>query len=177
MLNILLAIALGGVGLALLFYICALLFAAVRAPLGGFFERQRFARHVARAERGDALLREGRGDEALPLLLDSFYLGIVRSRGLSSTVNNHHTGLLSRLIAMTSEAQGGTVRLLSLAKADRLLAERVVLQKRYFSTRQGPSHRTVLEQLETNRRELRATLTQLIDEVRGARAQGRQQYH
>jgi hypothetical protein len=176
MLNLLLGIVLGGAALALLAYISALLLGAARAPLGGFLERRLFARHVARAERGDALLRQGRGDEALPLLLDSFYLATVRTRGLSGTVNNHHTGLLSRLIALTSEAQGGTVRLLSLAKADRLLAERAALQKRFFSTRPGSPQRAVAEQLDGNRRELRATLAQLVEEVRAARRQGRQ-YH
>jgi hypothetical protein len=177
MLNLLLGIVLGGVALALLAYVFWLLFAAARVPLSSFLERQRFARHVARSERSDLLLRQNRGDEALPLLLDSFYLTTVHSRGLSGAVTNHHTGLLSRLIALTSDAQGGTVRLLSLAKTDRLLAERAALRKRYFSTRQGPSRTAVIEQLDANRRELRATLAQLVEEVRAARRQDRQQYH
>jgi hypothetical protein len=117
-------------------------------------------------------LQQNKVDEALSFLLDSFYLAIVRDRALSGAVANHHTGLLSRLIALTSDAEGGSVRLLSLAKADRLLAERAALQKRYFAVAQGGSaerRRDVRRKLEENGRDLKTALAQLVEEVRAAR--------
>jgi hypothetical protein len=172
MMNLLLALVLGGVAVALLAYIVALVFGAMSSPLGAYFERQKFARRVARARACDQLLQQNKVDEALSLLLDSFYLATVRNRGLSSAVANHHTGLLSRLIALTSDAEGGTVRLLSLAKADRLLAERAALQKRFFAVAQSGSserRRDARRKLEENRRDLQTALAQLIEEVRAAR--------
>lgn len=179
MLNLALALVLGVVALGLLAYIIALCAGALGGPLGGYLERQRFAQRVARAERIDRLLQQGQVDAALPLVVGSFYLSTLRSPGLASAVANHHTGLLSRLIALTSEAQGGSVRLLSLAKTDRLLAERAALQKRHAAGAQGGSpqrRRTVRQQLETNRKALQAALTQLVDEVRAAREQS-PRYH
>jgi hypothetical protein len=86
--------------------------------------------------------------------------------------------LLSRLIAITSDLQGGTVRLLSLAKADRLLTERSELQRRYFAAKQSPRSERLRElqgQLQTNSRDLEAALEQLIAEVRAVRQP--QRYH
>lgn len=179
MLNLLLALLLGAVSLALLAYLVAIIAGALGAPLGGYLERQRFTQSVARAERADELLQQGRLDEGLALLRRSFHLTTVRRQALAGAVANHHTGLLSRLIALTSEAQGGTVRLLSLAKADRLLGERAALQKRYLALAQSGSpqkRRDVRRQLETNRRELEATLGKLIEEVRAARVE-QTRYH
>jgi hypothetical protein len=178
MLNLLLGILLGGTAVGVLALIGALLFAAASGPLGGFLERRRFATHAARAAACDEMLRRGRIDEALPILLSSFYLATLRDRSLSSAVTNHHTALLSRLIAITSDGQGGTVRLLSLAKTDRLLAERAALQKRYFALAQGATHEKRQEtrrKLAANRRELQAALAQLIEEVRSTRQPER--YH
>jgi hypothetical protein len=172
MLNLLLALALGGAALAVLGYLIALLAGALGAPVGGYLERWRFAQHVARAQRADGLLQQGRAEEALPLLLRSFHLTTFRRQAMASAVANHHTGLLSRLIALTSESQGGTVRLLSLAKTDKLLAERAALQKRFITLAQDGSaqkRRDVRQQLEANRRELQSALAKLIEEVRAAR--------
>jgi hypothetical protein len=172
MLNALIAIALVLISVGVLLYLLGLLFNAVSLPLGGLWERQRFARCAARARRCDQLLQAGRIDPALRQLRAAFYLHTVTSRPLSSTVANHHTALLSRLIAVTSDLQGGSVRLLSLAKTDRLLSERSELQRRYFTAKQGGRRQRlheVLGQLQTNRRELDAALQQLIGEVRAAR--------
>jgi len=179
MLNLLLALILGAVALALLAYLVALLAGALGTPLSGYLERQRFVQHVARAERADSLLQQGRVDEGLSLLRRSFYLTTLHRQTLAGAVANHHTGVLSRLIALTSEAQGGTVRLLSLAKTDRLLAERSGLQKRYITLAQGGSQqkrRDVRQQLDANRRELESALVKLVDEVRSAR-QEKIRYH
>jgi len=172
MLNALLATILVFVSVGLLLYLVGLLFNAASLPLGGVLERQRFARYVARARRCDALMQQDHTDAALRQLRAAFYLYPVSNRGLASSVANHHTALLSRLIAITSDVQGGTVRLLSLAKTDRLLTERSDLQRRYFAVRQGAPRerrREIQQLLWTNSRELEAALQQLIAEVQAAR--------
>ena len=178
MLNALLATVLVFVSVGLMLYLIGILFNAVSLPLGGLLERQRFARYVARARRCDGLMQQGRTDQALQALRAAFYLRAVSNRALASAVANHHTGLLSRLIAITSDLQGGTVRLLSLAKTDRLLTDRSELQRRYFAARQGAARqrvRELQEQLHTNSRELEAALQQLIAEVHAAQQPAR--YH
>ncbi len=172
MLEALFATVVVAASVVLLLYVGALLFNAASVPLGNLLERQRFARHVARARRSDELLQQGAVEEALADIRAAFYLHAVYNRNLASAVANHHTGLLSRLIAITSDLQGGGVRLLSLAKADRLLSERSELQRRYFAARQGARRerlREILHRLGENSRELDAALQQLVNEVRGAR--------
>jgi hypothetical protein len=172
MLNALLATILVFISVALLLYLTGLLFNAASLPLGRLFERQRFARRVARARRCDALLQQGRVEPALRQLRRAFYLHLVSNRSLASAVANHHTALLSRLLAITSGVQGGTVRLLSLAKTDRLLTERSELQRRYVAARQGPRRERLREleaQLHANGRELGTAVRQLVTEVRAAR--------
>jgi hypothetical protein len=178
MVNALLATILVFVSIGLLLYLLSLLFNAASLPLGGFFERQRFARYVARARRCDVLMQHGDTDQALRQLRAAFYLYAVSNRALASAVANHHTGLLSRLISITSDVQGGTVRLLSLAKTDHLLTERSELQRRYFAAKQSPRSQRLRElqhQLAENGRELEAALMQLIAEVHAARQPPR--YH
>lgn len=157
---------------AILFYLGRLLFAAASVPLGNLLERQRFTRHLERARRGDHWLQQGDLDHALVEIRSAFYLYAVQNRNLASAVANHHTGLLARLISITTDLQGGSVRLLSLAKADRLLSERSELQRRYFAALQGSSRdrlREILLKMNVNSRELDAALQQLIHEVRHAR--------
>jgi len=178
MLNAFLATVLVFFSVGVMLYLIGILFNAVSLPLGGLLERRRFARHVARARRCDGLLQEGRTDQALQQLRGAFYLHPVSNRALASSVANHHTGLLSRLIAITADVQGGTVRLLSLAKTDRLLTERSELQRRYFAVRQSSTRqrvRELQEQLRANSRDLEAALQQLIAEVHAARQPPR--YH
>jgi len=178
MLNALLATVLVFISVGLLLYLVGLLFNAASLPLGGFLERQRFARYVARARRCDVLMQRGDMDQALRQLRAAFYLYAVTNRSLASAVANHHTGLLSRLISITSDVQGGTVRLLSLAKTDRLLTERSELQRRYFAAKQSPRSqrlRDLQHQLDENSREMEAALVQLIAEVHAARQPPR--YH
>lgn len=178
MLNALLATVLVFASIGLLLYLVGLLFNAASLPLGGLLERQRFARYVARARRCDAFMQHGDVDAALEQLRAAFYLHAVANRSLATAVANHHTGLLSRLISITSDLQGGSVRLLSLAKTDRLLTERSELQRRYFAAKQSPRserRRELRRQLEANGRDLEAALQQLIAEVRAARQPAR--YH
>lgn len=172
MLNAAVAALLVFASVGLLLYLIGLLFNAASLPLGGWLERRRFGRYVARARRCDAFIQQGRTDQALRQLRTAFYLYEVSSRSLASSVANHHTGLLSRLISMTSELQDGTVRLLSLAKTDRLLTERSEIQRRYFAAKQGPRAarlREIRAQLHANGRDLESALEQLIAEARAAR--------
>jgi len=171
MLNALLAAILVLVSVGVLLYLLRLLFNAASLPLGGVLERQRFARCATRARRADAMLQRGDLDAALRQLRAAFYLHTVHNRTLSSTVANHHTALLSRLIGITNDLQGGTVRLLSLAKADRLLTERSALQRRFLLAKQGARRervREIADQLQSNGRELESALQQLVAEVRAS---------
>jgi hypothetical protein len=178
MLNLLLAILVVSASIGLLLYVVSLLLNAASLPLGGWVERQRFARYVARARRCDAFMKQGHTDQALRQLRAAFYLHEVSNRSLATSVANHHTGLLSRLLSMTSELQDGSVRLLSLAKTDRLLTERSELQRRYFVARQSPRQGRVRElrrQLHVNSRDLNAALEQLMAEARAIRPPARYQ--
>jgi hypothetical protein len=178
MLSALLATLVVLASLGLLLYLVGLLFNAASLPLGGWLERRRFARYVARARRCDVLIQQGRTDLALRQLRAAFYLYAVSSRSVSMSVANHHTGLLSRLISMTSDLHDGTVRLLSLAKTDRLLTERSELQRRYFAVRQGARKdrlREIQTQLSANSRDLETALEQLLTEARAVRKPA--QYH
>lgn len=178
MLSALLATVVVFVSVGLMLYLITLLYNAASVPLGGFLERQRFARHAARARKCDQLLKQGAAEEALREIQSAFYLHAVHSRALAGSVTNHHTALLSRLIALTADVQGGSVRLLSLAKTDRLLTERSELQRRFFTARQGTrgdSLREIQAQLDHNARELSTTLQQLVSEVAAVRQPPR--YH
>jgi len=170
MLSAVFALLLVAASVALLLFIISLLFNAVHFPLGRVLERRRFTLSQERGKRGDRLLRDGDVDRALEEFRKAFYLdSIVSDRTLLSPVHNHHTGLLSRLIAVTEEVQGGTVRLMSLAKVDRLLNERTDLQRRYFRARDGKGSaglpRDLYGKLKQNRRELQTCLRQLVAEI------------
>jgi hypothetical protein len=177
-LNTLLASLVVFASAGLLLYLVALLCNALSLPLGGWLERRRFALYVARARRCDAFMRQGHTDQALRQLRAAFYLYEVSDRSLAMSVANHHTALLSRLISMTSALQDGSVRLLALAKTDRLLTERSELQRRYCAARQSPRKDRVRElrsQLDSNSRDLNAALEQLMAEARALRQPER--YH
>jgi hypothetical protein len=173
------ALVLVAASVALLLFIVSLLFNAIHLPLGGAIERRRFAQSQERARRGDKVLGNGDVPRALEEFRKAFYLdAIVSDRTLLAQVHNHHTGLLSRLIAVTEEVHGG-IRLMSLAKADRLLNERTDLQRRYFRARDGNlsagQPRELYGKLRTNRHELQLCLRQLVGEIATQRAGER--YH
>lgn len=158
---------------AVLAYFSALLFGAVRQPLAQATEQRRIARHLARANRCDELLESGQIEPALREIQATFYLYPLDDQRLGAKVANLHTGLLSRVIAITSEGSEG-VRLLSLAKTDRLLGERAVLQKRYFASRQSGAPgavRRLDRDLAMNAQELARALDQLVEEALAARRQ------
>ncbi|MEO8605404.1 MAG: hypothetical protein ABI629_22740 [bacterium] len=169
----LIGVAVVAVSIGIVVYLGNVLWGAARAPLGAFFERQQFERHVARAQRGDRLLQEGDLAGALAEFEAALYPHPPHAAAMARAVANHHTGLLSRLMATADSVQGQRVRLISLAKADRLFHERAALQLRYVALRQSGS-RQRLRQLEqdfrANTRELRATLSALSAEIASTRA-------
>lgn len=173
MLYPLIGLAVVAVSVAVLVYLGGMLWSAARAPVGAFFERQQFERHVARAQRGDQLLRDGALAGALAEFEAALYPSPPHSAAMAKAIANHHTGLLSRLIAAADSVQGERVRLISLAKADRLFHERAALQQRYLALRQSGSRqrlRALEQEFRANTRELRATLSALTAEIATTRA-------
>lgn len=169
----LIGLAVLAVSLGVLVYLGNVLWGAARGPLGAFFERQQFARHTARVERADGLLRAADVQGALVELEAALYPHPPQTASMARAVANHHTGLLSRLIAAADAVQGQRVRLISLAKADRLFHERAALQQRYVALRQSGSRqrlRQIEQDLRANTRELRAALGALSAEIASTRA-------
>ncbi len=166
-------LALTLVAIAILAYLGALIVGAAWPPLQHRIAKRSLGRHLQRARSSDAYLARGEIDAALQEIEAAFYFGPIHERDLATTVANHHTALLSRLLAVASDAAGDGIRLLSLAKVDRLLHERAALQRTAFATRQGQDRRRRLEveaQLETNGDELRRVVALLLAEVRAAHA-------
>lgn len=168
-----LAIAIVAVSIGVLVYLGGMLWGAARGPLGTFFERQQFDRHVAHLQRGDRSLHEGALAAALGEFEAAFYPHPPHSATLAKAIANHHTALLSHLIAAADQVQGERVRMISLAKADRLFHERAALQHRYVALRQSGSRqrlRALEQELRANTRELRGTLSALTAEIASTRA-------
>jgi hypothetical protein len=166
--------------LGLVYFLAGLLWRAASVPLGPAWERWRMERYTGRARRGDELLRQGAVGPALGEFRAALCPYLARDRALAQVIQRHHTGLLSRFIAAADHLQGDRVRLISLAKADRLLQERGALQQRYLTVRQGGSRQRVRElegEFRANTRELRATLAALAEEIGEARDEKRYQVH
>jgi hypothetical protein len=168
-----LAIAIVAVSIGVLVYLGGMLWGAARGPLGTFFERQQFDRHIAHLQRGDRSLHDGALAAALGEFEAAFYPHPPHSATMAKAIANHHTALLSHLIAAADQVQGERVRMISLAKADRLFHERAALQHRYLALRQSGSRqrlRALEHELRANTRELRATLSALTAEIASTRA-------
>ena len=178
MLNLLLAIGLILVSGALLAYLMFVLWGAMRGPLGGLFDQQRLDRYVARLRKGEEYLHAGNREAALAEFGAAFYPYLPHTQDFAATVAHHHTGLLSRLIAAADELQDHRVRLMSLAKVDRLFNERNVVQRRYVVARLNNDRaktRDLERELQHNTHELRAALASLIEEI--AAQEQRVRYH
>src|SRR5262245_53897100 len=65
MLFALIGIAVVAASIGVLVYLANMLWGAARGPVGAFFERQQFDRHVAQVQRGDRYLRDGGLEQAL----------------------------------------------------------------------------------------------------------------
>jgi len=157
-------------GIGLVLAIGALLLSPLVTPALTAFERARFARRLARVARADSLIGARRVDAALRDLEQAFCFFTVRADArLVDQIAAHHTGLLSRFLTLVEDLPHGRVRLLSLAKVDRLLErrgelERALLQLRARSWRDG--RRIQLErELARNARDARLAVRELVADV------------
>jgi hypothetical protein len=166
---ILLVAALGIIG-----YVGYLLLGALPISFSTMLERQRIRIYLARANLGDRHLNSGNLDRALAEFQAALYPHPTFSRELAKLVAAHHTGLLSRFVAAADRLQDDRVRLISLAKADRLLQERIALQRRYLEAR-GASRRGIRRQFSDNTDDLRITLAKLAAEIKAQAQEPR--YH
>jgi hypothetical protein len=164
------ALVLLPLGLGLVVLILALLLHPLAIPALRAFERARFARRLARAARADSHFKGRRLEAGLRELEHAFCLFTVRADPrLFEQIGAHHTGLLSRFLTVIEDLPQGRVRLLSLAKVDRILDRRgdlegALLQLRNRSWRDG--RRIQLErELRRNARDLRAAVRELVADV------------
>jgi hypothetical protein len=153
-------------------YIVRLLAAAFSQSFGGVFERAAFQRCRTRCARGDELLEKGEHAGAMQAFADAFFLRPVRQDpDLLSEVANYNTGLLSRLLTIADELGKGRARLLSLARTDRLLSERLGIQLDYFRASKREDHerlRDIERRLRENQAQVRTAITRLIEEIRSS---------
>ena len=166
----LVALVLLPIALLLVGGIVLLLARPLVTPALGALERARFQRCLARAARGDAHLQERQIEPALRELEVAFCLMIVRADPrLADQIPRHHTGLLSRLLSVADDLPQQRVRLLALAKVDRLLARRSEMQRAYVQLRNRPlrdARRLQLEgALRRNARDTRAAVRELISDL------------
>jgi hypothetical protein len=172
----LVALVLLPIALVLVAGLLSLLARPLLAPALAAIERARFQRCLARAARGDAHLQERQIEAALREFEAAFCLMIVRGDArLAEQIVRHHTGLLSRLLSVADDLPHQRVRLLALAKVDRLLDRRTEMQRAYLQLRSRPlrdGRRLQLErELRRNTREARAAVRELIADLQliGAR--------
>jgi hypothetical protein len=170
------AVILIPIALGLVLALLALILGPLAVPALRAIERARFARHLARAARADSMLKARRLDAALRELEQAFCLFTVRADPrLVDQITAHHTGLLSRFLMVVEGLPQGRVRLLSLAKVDRILdrrgeLEQALLRLRSRSWRDG--RRIQLErELRRSAHDLRAAVRELVADVQvlGAR--------
>lgn len=164
------ALVLLPLALALLAGLVLLLARPLIGPAFGALERARFQRCLARAARGDAHLHAHQVEPALRELESAFCLMIVRADArLAEQIARHHTGLLSRLLSVADDLPAQRVRLLALAKVDRLLDRRVEMQRAYLQLRTRPlrdGRRLQLErELRRNARDARAAVHELVADL------------
>lgn len=166
----LVALVLLPIALLLVAGLVSLLARPLVAPLFAASERARFQRCLARAARGDAHLQDRQIEPALREFEAAFCLMIVRADArLADQILRHHTGLLSRLLSVADDLPQHRVRLLALAKVDRLLDRRTEMQRAYLQLRSRPlrdARRLQLErELRRNARDARAAVRELIADL------------
>jgi hypothetical protein len=164
------AVVLLPLGLAIVLGILALLLHPFTLPALSSLERARVGRLLARASRADAHLKARRIDAALREIEQAFCYATLRAdTHVADQVEGLHAGLLSRVLTIVDGLPHGRVRLLSLAKVDRLIErrtdlQRALLQLRNRSFRDG--RRIQLErELRHNARDLRGAVRDLIADI------------
>ena len=150
--------------------IVSLLARPLITPALAALERARFQRCLARAARGDAHLQQRQVEPALRELEAAFCLIVVRADvRLAEQIPRHHTGLLSRLLSVADDLPTHRVRLLALAKVDRLLDRRHEMQRAYLQLRTRPLRDTRRRQLDRelrrNGRDTRAAVRELVADL------------
>jgi hypothetical protein len=174
--TVLVAVVLLPTALALVAALLLLLVRPLVTPVGSGLERARFRRCLARAARGDTFLQAGQREAALREFEAAFCLMAVRADArLPEQVARHHVGLLSRLLAVADDVPHQRVRLLALAKVERLLNRRNDMQHAYLQLRGRPlrdGRRLQLErELRLNGHETRAAVRELIADLQVLTAQ------
>ena len=168
--TLIVALVLLPVALALGVGLVVLLARPLVTPIIAAGERWRFRRCVTHGLRGDTRLRERQIEAALRELEQAFCLLIVRADPrLPDQIGRHHAGLLARLLTVADDLPQGRVRLLALAKVDRLLDRRADMQRAYTQLRTRPfrdARRLQLErELRRNARDTRAAIKELIADL------------
>lgn len=168
--TVIVALALLAIALALIGSLTLLLARPLVAPTLTALERARFQRRANHVARADAHLRERQVDAALRELEGAFCLFTVRiDARLVEQIGRHHTGLLSRLLSVADDVPHHRVRLLSLAKVDRLLERRAEMQRAHLQLRARPVRDARRQQLgrelRRNARDTRAAVRELIADI------------
>jgi hypothetical protein len=166
----LVALLLLPIALVLVAGLVSLLARPLVAPVLAAIEHARFQRCLARAARGDGALHQRQVDAALRDLEAAFCLMTVRADlRLVDQIARHHTGLLSRLLSVADDLPPQRVRLLALAKVDRLLDRRGEMQRAYLQLRTRPLRDARRRQLERelgrNSRDVRAAVRELVADL------------
>lgn len=164
------ALVLLPLALALVVGLVLLLAGPLLAPALGGLERSRVRRARQRAARADACLERRDTEGALRELEHAFCLVIVRADPrLVDEIGRLHTGALSRLLAIADGSPQPRVRLLALAKVDRLLDRRAEMQRAHLQLRNRSlrdGRRIQLErELRRNAREVRQAVRELIADI------------
>jgi len=168
--TLIVALVLLPIALALVAGLLVLLARPLVGPAVAALERARFQRCLVRSARADAHLQVRQVEPALRELEAAFCLMIVRADGgLAEQIARHHVGLLSRLLSLADDLPQQRVRLLALAKVDRLLDRRGEMQRAYLQLRRRPLRDTRRLQLERelrrNAREARGAVRELIADL------------
>lgn len=167
MTNIILAMMLGLLALTLVIYLTRTILRSL--ALGEWMDKWRLRRCVATARHADHLLNEGAVQQAVRTYQQALYCRPARSPVMAEAVHRHHTGLLSRLLAAADQVQGEGIRSMSLARADRLLQERQVLQRRYLgAAARGQATIDLEEKLRVNAVELRLSIASFVQDIAAA---------
>jgi len=168
--TLIVALLLLPIAVALLAGLVTLLARPLVTPAIAALEGARFRRCLTRVARGDLQLQGRQIEAALREFEAAFCLLIVRvDARLAEQIARHHTGLLSRLLSVADDLPQQRVRLLALAKVDRLLDRRGDMQRAYLQLRNRPlrdGRRLQLErELRRNARETRAAVRELIADL------------
>ena len=164
------ALVLVPLGVAVAGALLTLLARPLVRPVLAAVERARLAQRLARAARVDAYLRAGEPRAALRELEQAFCLFTVRvDPSVADQIVAHHTGLLSRCLTIADTLPNERVRLLALAKVDRLLDRRREMQRaRLQLGRRSPrdTRRLQLErELHRNASALRTAIRELVADL------------